>query len=105
MRVIESNMVSAIRAGKNWRSGNTEVRWFGAGGEVYLHGHLIGQVGPGGLKVSLAGWNTNTTRSRVSALCRAFGRTLGVSNRDFTPYLIGRGGERTEISSTDWVEG
>lgn len=105
MRKIESNMVSAIRAGKNWRSGNTAVRWNGDVAEVFLRGNMIGKVGPGVMKITLADWNTNTTRSRVSALCHAFGRTLGVSNRNWTPYLIGRDGERTEISSNDWVEG
>lgn len=107
MRKIESNMVSAIRAGRNWKSGNTEVRVvpeYNITG-VYLHGNHIANVALSKLTVTLAGWNTNTTRSRVSALCHAFGRSLGVSNRDRVPYLIGRDGSSTEIGESDWVEG
>lgn len=82
MRVIEKQMIEAIKAGKNWLSGNTRVRHDPVVGgcevEVYLHGNLIakrffrGEDKPGKWQVTLAGWNTPTTRSRLTALCQAF---------------------------------
>jgi hypothetical protein len=74
MRKIEEKIIAAINAEKTCTIGNTKV--FTAGGiiSVYLHGHMIaqrrGHVG-GQWEISLAGWNTRTTRSRLSAIIRA----------------------------------
>jgi hypothetical protein len=110
-RKIEDAMVNAIRNRKEWTRGNTMVDFTGAErfAQIFLHGNQIGSYDyqSGALTVSLAGWNTNTTRSRVSALCRAFGNTLGVSNnqRKGGPMLINKDGSHTLINSTDWVNG
>lgn len=72
MRVIEKEMLRAIRQKKNWRKDNTEVRISDGGNHirVYLHGNLIYHKceESGEEKFSLAGWNTPTTRSRLNAL-------------------------------------
>lgn len=84
MRKIEQAMVRAIRAGKDWASGNTTVHTCVAperiATEIRLHGNLIARLiqidRAAGfrwhLQVSLAGWNTATTRSRLTALAREF---------------------------------
>lgn len=75
MRKIEQNMVAAIRAGRNFSGSNTLVRQHGEGhSAIYLHGHLIAEIGhpERGTRWTLAGWNTPTTRSRINALARAF---------------------------------
>lgn len=94
MRVIEKQMIEAIKDRRPWKSGNTEVSLCRREDDkplarIYLHGNHIATVGyasdqPAGdfevtnLSVSLAGWNTPTTRSRLTALCQTFTRCNGV---------------------------
>ncbi len=74
MRMIERRMLSAIRNGQNWRGKNTAVLWGWRNTEniasVRLYGHQIAEVKLDGTVVhaSLCGWDTATTRSRLSAL-------------------------------------
>ena len=101
MRQIEKQMVAAIKARKNFKSGNTEVtmtrnEYLGTcTAMVYLHCNLISNIsfGPENVEArfTLAGWNTNTTRSRLNAL------GVGVSQCKWAPYHNGKA-----ISSTDW---
>ena len=73
MRKIEKDMLKAIKDGRNWKCKNTEV--FVSDGTVcvYLHGHLIAKFQrDNSVIMSLCGWNTVTTRSRLNAICRAY---------------------------------
>ena len=95
MRKIEREMIAAVEAcldgsERTWRSGNTEVttHHHGVAGEpgyertvvVRLHDNVIaefdsalnGARGCRGLKLRDAGWQTNTTKSRLNALLGAF---------------------------------
>ncbi len=77
MRKIERQMVAAIKAMKNFHSGNTAVVIETTQHEkralVALHGNRIAEVYVDGtVKVTLAGWPTATTRSRVNAILREF---------------------------------
>ena len=101
MRQIEKQMVAAIKARKNFKSGNTEVtmtRNENLGtctATLYLQDNHIAKLsfGPDNVEaqITLAGWNTNTTRSRLNA----FG--VGVYQCNWAPYHNGKA-----ISSTDW---
>lgn len=101
MRQIEKQMVAAIKARKNFKSGNTEVtmtrnEYLGTcTAMVYLHANLIAKISFGPENVvaqfTMAGWNTNTTRSRLNSL------GVGVSQCNWAPYHNGK-----EISSTGW---
>lgn len=101
MRKIEEQMVAAIKARKNFKSGNTEVtmtrnEYLGTcTAMVYLHDNLIAKIlfKPENVEAqfTMAGWNTNTTRSRLNALC------VGVSQCNWAPYHNGKA-----ISSTGW---
>jgi len=74
MRKIEREMIAAIKAGKSTKLDNTEVRQGDGVVEVLLHGHCIAMnTVATGWRFTLAGWNTPTTRSRVSALLETFG--------------------------------
>jgi hypothetical protein len=100
MRKIESEMLAAIRNGKNWAGANTTVAVEGHKSDqsvdVYLHGNRIACYNTfNGWRITLAGWNTNTTRSRLRALLTMLGGSLAVKGG--TPYLNG-----TEITTTDW---
>lgn len=70
MRTVEREMIAAIRAGKSRKLGNTVVE-FGTNGawRVLLFGKHIASGGGGKpFTFTLAGWPTNTTRSRLNAL-------------------------------------
>lgn len=105
-RKIEDQMIAAIRARKDWHSGNTRVENNDRFTRVFLHGHQIGSIDnqTHKLAITLAGWNTNTTRGRVSALCREFGTSCGVSNneRKGGPHMIYRDGTSRLIDSHLW---
>lgn len=88
-RKIEDAMIQAIKARRNWASGNTQVQAMCDGTVmVFLHSHQIAQIGNDTAHWTLAGWNTATTRSRINAMARAFG-WRGVSCRGALPYATG----------------
>lgn len=67
MRKIEEQMIRALQRGESWWSGNTRVTM---DGRVYLHGnHIATWTPPNRLEYSWCGWSTNTTASRLRALC------------------------------------
>ena len=72
MRVIEKEMVQAVKAQKDWRKANTRVRVERDGlVEVYLWNNHIADVVDGKVMVNvytLAKWPTRTTKSRLRAL-------------------------------------
>lgn len=65
MRKVSETVVKAFLAGQEKRVGNTYTNGIG----LYLHGNCIAIRDTNGeLKVSTAGWNTNTTRDRLNCL-------------------------------------
>ena len=71
MRVIEVEMVQAIRALKNWSKDNTRVEVQGNEVRVYLWNNHIADVVDGEVIINLqtlAKWPTRTTKSRLRAL-------------------------------------
>lgn len=86
MRKIEKEMLSAVNSGKNWKKANTEVRLFPDNStRVFLHGNQIAVLWRGGVKFSLSGWNTPTTRSRLNAVLKDYG--FRVVQRG-SPYVL-----------------
>ena len=74
MRVIEKEMLEAIKYGRNWSKDNTRVEpvQTTGGADVFLHGHHIATVQRNGLTLvvtkTLLNWPTRTTMSRLRAL-------------------------------------
>ena len=68
MRKITEQAIDAFLKGKNFKSGNTEVDSKHGGVEYFLHGNLIAFKSNGIIEVSLAGWNTPTTRERLNGI-------------------------------------
>ena len=111
MRKIEENMLHAIRHEKAWRNANTAtVRTFPhddvQGLRVYLHGNQIAFIPDGDslpIKVTLAGWDTNTTRSRLNAILYPFcGATIGREKcKTWIRFRDGRGGYAPRAD--EWV--
>lgn len=103
-RKIEDAMIDAIRAGKDWKSGNTEVRQGDDCTTVLLHGNAIAVLTDHATRWTLAGWDTNTTRSRINALARAFG-WRGVSRKGGVSFASGSANApMTPIAPTEWVD-
>lgn len=102
-RKIEQQMIAAIRAGKPFKSGNTEVVQPANGAtEVLLHGNpIIRYVPCEGWMWSLAGWNTATTRSRINAAVRALNWDIGVYCRDGMARATGP--DQTPVDTRQWV--
>lgn len=97
MRKIEEAMCAAVKEHRNWKNGNTEVKVYKIGDfmhtRVYLHGNIIWMWNEAEdiAEFTLAGCNTNTTRSRLNAL------GVGVTQRNWLPYYNGH-----EICSDAW---
>ena len=88
MRKIEQQMCAAIQADKNWSSGNTQVVTNDGVSTVYLHGNKIAMVDDTSLTIFDGGWQSNTTKSRLNALCTEFCISgEGVFQKDFAWYV------------------
>lgn len=71
MRVVEREMIQALKENRNWKKDNTEV----VDGKVYLFGNHIATLADGCIEVNektLARWPTLTTKSRLKALTMSF---------------------------------
>ena len=87
MRLIEQQMNNAIRCNQNFTKDNTSVINVGTKSFVYLHGNHIATVGPKSLQLFDGGWQSNTTKSRLNALCYEFAYGCGVFQKNFEWFL------------------
>ena len=92
MRKLEKQMNQAIRGQRNWAGSNTTVFTTDNGLEstVYLHGNHIATFDHvhQNLYIFDGGWQSNTTKSRLNALCYEFNTGFKVIQRDWTWYLV-----------------
>lgn len=117
MRKIEREMVSAIRSlnpGEEWAKDNTRVDYDATANvvNVYLHGNLIAKVEktmcnlamvPLHVHITLAGWNTATTRSRLTAILRSFvPGCFGVSTKQGQARIRYADGRDVKITDNGW---
>jgi hypothetical protein len=72
MRKIETQMIQAIQQNKSWSSGNTQVITEDNISKVYLHGNQIATIFEDSMTIYDGGWQSNTTKSRLNALCNEF---------------------------------
>jgi hypothetical protein len=79
----------AIQDNKNWSSGNTMVKTDDANvSRVYLHGNHIATIDDDSMMIMDGGWQSNTTKSRLNALCTEFCVVgEGVFQKDFLWYV------------------
>jgi len=90
MRKIESLMNAAISNNLNWQSGNTSVQFDAEDNvsRVYLHGNHIATVSEDGVQLFDGGWQSNTTKSRLNAICDAHAMDgEGVFQKDWTWFV------------------
>ena len=89
MTQIGANAGYAFDNGYNFNQANTMV----SGGSMYLHGNEIAKHDiDNNVLISLAGWNTHTTKERLNHISG-----VSVHTKDFQPYL-----NDEPINSTDW---
>ena len=97
MRKLETNMNNAIRAKKNFSSSNTTVKTtsffdndvYCEESEVFLHGNHIATYNHVTKELSLfdGGWQSNTTKSRLNALCYEFATGFGVFQKNWDWFV------------------
>ena len=91
MRKIESQMNRAIRTQSNWSGSNTTVFTSDNGlhSKVFLHGNHIATYFhvERQLQIFDGGWQSNTTKSRLNALCYEFVTGVSVFQKNWTWYV------------------
>lgn len=88
MRKIEQQMNNAIKANQDFKSGNTQVITIEGVSFVYLHGNQIASIDEDSMTIYDGGWQSNTTKSRLNALCDEFCIAgEGVFQKNFTWYV------------------
>jgi hypothetical protein len=109
MRKIETQMIAAIHGNKNWSSGNTQVVTNDGVSTVYLHGNKIALVDDNSMTIFDGGWQSNTTKSRLNALCTEFCIAgEGVFQKDFLWYVrkfVGCVNGQNVYKTEDFVSG
>ena len=111
MRKIESQMCQAIQQNKDWKLKNTEVTIDKETNtsSVYLHGNLIATVTDNDMTIYDGGWQSNTTKSRLNALCDEFCIAgEGVFQKNFKWYVsrfVGQAGQSKVYNADDFVNG
>lgn len=104
-------MNAAIRDSINWKSGNTEVTFDPETGEskVFLHGNHIATVGETFVQIFDGGWQSNTTKSRINAICSAHCiQGEGVFQRNwnwFVHKFVGQAGTSPVFVEKEFVNG
>ena len=105
MRKIETQMNSAIEKGINWHSSNTVVTFDQQSGEssVYLHGNHIATYNYANKELSLydGGWQSNTTKSRLNALCYELATGFSVFQKNWDWFVSDF--QNTVVDFTDGI--
>ena len=87
-------MIESIKSETDWKSGNTKVVNFFNDSDkcvvssVFLHGNKIAEVTDNDMTIFDGGYQSNTTKSRINALCDEFcvlGE--GIFQENFTWYV------------------
>ncbi len=92
MRKITELASNAFYNEKDFNLSNTRVYFDGLGGGfLYLHNNLIAEIDyrSNKLKISSAGWETNTTKERLNGILNE--KLLYITQKDFVWYLCETG--------------
>jgi len=111
MRKIETQMIAAIHANKDWKLKNTSVHYNPETNEsvIRLHGNKIAVVDDDSMTIFDGGWQSVTTKSRLNALCDEFCIAgEGVFQKDFAWYVrkfTGQLGDKKVFTTEDFSNG
>ena len=100
MRQIEKNMNSAIWSKKNWAGSNTTVITEDNISTVMLHGNHIATYYHDTKELALfdGGWQSNTTKSRLNALCAEFAMGFGVFQKNWEWFVSDFSNDKKEFA-------
>ena len=89
MRKIETQMNTAIKSQTNWAGSNTTVITEDNESKVMLHGNHIATYNHTLKELELfdGGWQSNTTKSRLNALCAEFAMGFGVFQKNWQWFI------------------
>jgi hypothetical protein len=97
MRVIQQDIITALRARKNFKAGQgrDRIEWDGSEFCVILWGHHIaeGNAETATIRVSSCGYSTPTTTSRLNAVFAAFDIPVSAVIRNFNLMFVRNGKE------------
>jgi hypothetical protein len=97
MRVIQQDIITALRAEKDFKSGQgrDRVEWDGSKFRVVLWGNCIaeGSTETRTIRVSSCGYSTPTTTSRLNAVFAAFDIPVSAVIRNFNLMFVRNGKE------------
>ena len=99
MRKIETQMNNAIKSQKNWAGSNTTVITEDNISTVMLHGNHIATYYHDTKELTLfdGGWQSNTTKSRLNALCAEFATGFGVFQKNWEWFISDRLGNKKDF--------
>jgi hypothetical protein len=111
MKVIQQDIITALRARKNFKAGQgrDRVEWDGSEFCVILWDHIIakGNTEKAAIQVSSCGYSTQTTTSRLNAVFAAFGIPISAVIRNYNLMFIrdGKGvlHEGTKTEAGGWT--
>ena len=100
MRQIEKNMNTAIWSKKNWAGSNTTVITEDNISTVMLHGNHIATYYHDKKELALfdGGWQSNTTKSRLNALCAEFAMGFGVFQKNWEWFVSDFSDDKKEFA-------
>ena len=89
MRKLETQMNNAIKSQTNWAGSNTTVITEDNVSTVMLHGNHIATYYHDTKELALfdGGWQSNTTKSRLNALCYEFATGFGVFQKNWNWFV------------------
>jgi P pilus assembly chaperone PapD len=90
MRKITQQIANAFAQGNKLTIGNTSTEGSEHGFHVKLHGNTIALKNDSGIYMTLAGWNTATTRERLNGIAQVLGLDASFTQRKFEPYFNGK---------------
>ena len=109
MRKIETQMNAAIQANQDWKSGNTQVITIEGVSFVYLYGNQIATIDDDSMTIFDGGFQSNTTKSRLNALCDEFcvaGEGVFQKNYQwFVRKFVGQAGTSKVYNADEFVNG
>ena len=103
MRKIDTQAAAAFKYGKPFNQGNTTITIEGGAVTMRLHGHIIAKMLGNTLVLTLAGYNTRTTRARLNGILYALNMvySCGYCQKDFAA-VFWQGKEDHHISAASW---
>lgn len=102
MRKITEHAAWAFVCRENFRQSNTQVLVMGDTVTLGLHGNAIARREGGKLSISLAGWDTLTTRERLNGLLDVLGLDSRLVRVKGETVLV-TGSDTAEMPLYDWV--